>query len=154
VRNTLSDRARIIGHVIRRTIQLDVPRARVWAALTEPELLNQWFGEGFEVTAFEVGGTGRIVYEDFGDFPIEITEIAPLDTLAFRWSGIPAEELDEYSTTVTFTLTGNDSSSELTVVESGFDTIPGGTRYRRDRLEQNREGWDVELDELAALLEA
>jgi uncharacterized protein YndB with AHSA1/START domain len=154
VRNTLSDRARIIGHVIRRTIQLDVPRARVWAALTEPELLNQWFGEGFEVTAFEVGGTGRIVYEDFGDFPIEITEIAPLETLAFRWSGIPAEELDEYSTTVTFTLAGNDSSSELTVVESGFDTIPGGTRYRRDRLEQNREGWDVELDELAALLEA
>jgi uncharacterized protein YndB with AHSA1/START domain len=154
VRNTLSDRARIIGHVIRRTIQLDVPRARVWAALTEPELLNQWFGEGFEVTAFEVGGTGRIVYEDFGDFPIEITEITPLETLAFRWSGIPAEELDEYSTTVTFTLTGDDSSSELTVVESGFDTIPGGTRYRRDRLEQNREGWDVELDELANLLEA
>jgi uncharacterized protein YndB with AHSA1/START domain len=154
VRNTLSDRARIIGHVIRRTIQLDVPRARVWAALTEPELLNQWFGEGFEVTEFEVGGTGRIVYEDFGDFPIEITEITPLETLAFRWSGIPAEELDEYSTTVTFTLTGDDSSSELTVVESGFDTIPGGTRYRRDRLEQNREGWDVELDELASLLEA
>jgi uncharacterized protein YndB with AHSA1/START domain len=154
VRNTLSDRARIIGHVIRRTIQLDVPRARVWAALTEPELLNQWFGEGFEVTAFEVGGTGRIVYEDFGDFPIEITEITPLETLAFRWSGIPAEELDEHSTTVTFTLTGDDSSSELTVVESGFDTIPGGTRYRRDRLEQNREGWDVELDELANLLEA
>jgi uncharacterized protein YndB with AHSA1/START domain len=149
----LSDRARITGHVIRRTIRLDVARDRVWAALTEPELLNQWFGEGFDVTAFEVGGTGRIVYEDFGDFPIEITEITPLETLAFRWSGIPAEELDEYSTLVTFTLTGDASSSELTVVESGFDTIPGGTRYRRDRLEQNREGWDVELDELAALLE-
>jgi uncharacterized protein YndB with AHSA1/START domain len=149
----LSDRARITGHVIRRTIQLDVARDRVWAALTEPELLNQWFGEGFEVTAFEVGGTGRIVYEDFGEFPIEITEITPLETLAFRWSGIPAEELDEYSTLVTFTLTGDGASTELTVVESGFDTIPGGTRYRRDRLEQNREGWDVELDELAALLE-
>ena len=149
----MSDRARITGHLIRRTIQLAVARERVWAALTEPELLNQWFGEGFEVTALEVGGTGRIIYEDFGDFPIEITEITPLETLAFRWSGIPADELDEYSTTVTFTLTGDESSSELTVVESGFETIPGGTRYRRDRLEQNREGWDVELDELAMLLE-
>jgi uncharacterized protein YndB with AHSA1/START domain len=149
----VSDRARITGHVIRRTIQLAVPRERVWAALTEPELLNQWFGEGFEITAFEVGGTGRVIYEDFGDFPIEITEVVPLETLAFRWSGIPADELDEYSTTVTFTLSGDESSSELTVVESGFELLPGGTRYRRDRLEQNREGWDVELDELAILLE-
>jgi uncharacterized protein YndB with AHSA1/START domain len=149
----VSDRARITGHVIRRTIQLAVPRERVWAALTEPELLNQWFGEGFEITAFEVGGTGRVIYEDFGDFPIEITEVVPLETLAFRWSGIPADQLDEYSTTVTFTLSGDESSSELTVVESGFELLPGGTRYRRDRLEQNREGWDVELDELAILLE-
>jgi len=150
----VSDRAVVKGHLIRRTIQLAVPRERVWAALTEPELLIQWFGEGFEVSAFEVGGTGRIIYEDFGDFPFEITEIAPQETLAFRWSGIPAEELDEYSTVVTFTLAGDDSSSELTVVESGFESIPGGTRYRRDRLEQNREGWDVELDELAALLQS
>ena len=150
----MSDRAVVKGHLIRRTIQLAVPRERVWAALTEPELLIQWFGEGFEVSAFEVGGTGRIIYEDFGDFPFEITEIAPQETLAFRWSGIPADELDEYSTRVTFTLAGDDSSSELTVVESGFESIPGGTRYRRDRLEQNREGWDVELDELAALLQS
>jgi len=150
----VSDRAVVKGHLIRRTIQLAVPRERVWAALTEPELLIQWFGEGFEVSAFEVGGTGRIIYEDFGDFPFEITEIAPQETLAFRWSGIPADELDEYSTRVTFTLAGDDSSSELTVVESGFESIPGGTRYRRDRLEQNREGWDVELDELAALLQS
>lgn len=150
----MSDRAVVKGHLIRRTIQLAVPRERVWAALTEPELLIQWFGEGFEVTSFEVGGTGRIIYEDFGDFPFEITEIAPQQTLAFRWSGIPADELDEYSTLVTFTLSGDESSSELTVVESGFESIPGGTRYRRDRLEQNREGWDVELDELAALLQS
>ncbi|MET4583615.1 uncharacterized protein YndB with AHSA1/START domain [Conyzicola nivalis] len=150
----MSDRAVVKGHLIRRTIQLAVPRERVWAALTEPELLIQWFGEGFEVTSFEVGGTGRIIYEDFGDFPFEITEIAPQQTLAFRWSGIPADELDEYSTVVTFTLAGDESSSELTVVESGFESIPGGTRYRRDRLEQNREGWDVELDELAALLQS
>jgi len=150
----VSDRAVVKGHLIRRTIQLAVPRERVWAALTEPELLIQWFGEGFEVTSFEVGGAGRIIYEDFGDFPFEITEIAPQETLAFRWSGIPADELDEYSTVVTFTLAGDESSSELTVVESGFESIPGGTRYRRDRLEQNREGWDVELDELAALLQS
>jgi uncharacterized protein YndB with AHSA1/START domain len=149
----LSDRARITGHLVRRTITIDVPRERVWAALTEPDLLIQWFGEGFEVTAFEVGGTGRIIYEDFGDFPIEITEITPQETLAFRWSGVPADELDEYATQVTFTLAGDESSSELTVVESGFEKLPGGTRYRRERLDQNREGWDVELDELAALLE-
>ena len=45
------------------------------------------------------------------------------------------------------------TGTDVTVIESGFDTLPVGTRYRRKRLEQNREGWDVELDELAVLLE-
>jgi uncharacterized protein YndB with AHSA1/START domain len=149
----VSDRARITGHQISRTIRIDVPRARVWEALTDPDLLTQWFGDGAGFTALEVGGTGSIDWDDYGSFPIEFTEIAPLEALGFRWSGIPAEQLDEYSTHVRFTLAeAGADATDITVIETGFETIPGGTRYRRDRLEQNREGWDVELDELAILL--
>lgn len=150
----MSDRARVIGHSITRTVHIDVPRERVWAALTDPELMTEWFGDGAGFTALEVGGTGSIDWDDYGSFPIEFTEVAPLEALGFRWSGIPADQLDEYSTHVRFSLVDAGGSTDVTVIETGFETIPGGTRYRRDRLEQNREGWDVELDELAMFLEA
>jgi hypothetical protein len=45
------------------------------------------------------------------------------------------------------------TGTDVTVIESEFDTLPCGTRYRRERLQQNRAGWDVELDELAILPE-
>jgi uncharacterized protein YndB with AHSA1/START domain len=150
----MSDRAVVRGHTITRTIHIAVPRAKVWEALTDPDVMTQWFGDGAGFSALEAGATGSIDWDDYGSFPIEITEVLPGDSFGFRWSGIPADELDEYSTHVRFTIAdAADGGTTVTVVESGFDTIPGGTRYRRDRLEQNREGWDVELDELAMLLE-
>lgn len=151
--NTVSDRARIKGHTVVRTVHIEAPRASVWEALTVPESMNKWFGDTAEFTALEPGATGSINYEGYGKFPIEITEVVPNEAFGFRWSGIPADQLDEYSTHVRFEIVDADGGTDVTVVESGFDTIPGGTRYRRDRLEQNREGWDVELDELAMFLE-
>ena len=41
----------------------------------------------------------------------------------------------------------------LTVVESGFESLAGGTAYRRRRLQENKDGWNEELDELLAYLE-
>lgn len=150
----MSDHARVKGHTVTRTVHIEAPRARVWKALTDPEVMAQWFGDSVEFASLEPGATGSIDWDGYGTFPIEITEVAPDDSFGFRWSGIPAVELNEYSTHVRFTLSDAVTGTDVTVVESGFDTLPGGTRYRRARLEQNREGWDVELDELAMLLES
>jgi uncharacterized protein YndB with AHSA1/START domain len=149
----VSDHARIKGHTVTRTVHIESPRATVWEALTDREIMAKWFGDSAEFTALEPGATGSINYEGYGTFPIEITEVVPGEAFGFRWSGVPAEQLDEYATHVRFTIVDAGTGTDVTVVESGFDTIPGGTRYRRDRLEQNREGWDVELDELANFLE-
>jgi len=151
--NTVSDHARIKGHTVTRTVRIEASRASVWNALTDPEVMVKWFGDGVGFTALEPGATGSIDWDDYGSFPIEITEVVPDASFGFRWSGIPAEKLDEYSTHVRFTISDAGTGTDVTVIESGFDTLPGGTRYRRERLEQNREGWDVELDELALLLE-
>ncbi|WP_166791758.1 SRPBCC domain-containing protein [Cryobacterium frigoriphilum] len=149
----MSDHARIKGHTVTRTVHIEASRASVWKALTDPDEMVKWFGDGVGFAALEPGATGSIDWDDYGSFPIEITEVVPDDSFGFRWSGIPAEQLDEYSTHVRFTIADAGTGTDVTVIESGFDTLPGGTRYRRDRLEQNREGWDVELDELAILLE-
>ena len=149
----MSDHARIKGHTVTRTVHIEASRARVWEALTDPEVMVKWFGDAAGFAALTPGATGSIDWDDYGSFPIEFTEIVAGEALGFRWSGIPADELDEYSTHVRFTIVDAGTGTDVTVIESGFDTLPGGTRYRRDRLEQNREGWDVELDELAILLE-
>ena len=151
---TVSDHARIKGHTVTRTVHVEASRASVWKALTDPEVMAKWFGDSVGFAALEPGATGSIDWDDYGSFPIEITEVVPEASFGFRWSGIPAEELDEYSTHVRFTISDAGTGTDVTVIESGFDTLPGGTRYRRERLEQNREGWDVEIDELALLLEA
>ena len=149
----MSDHARIKGHTVTRTVHIGASRVHVWKALTDPEVMVKWFGDGVGFAALEPGATGSIDWDDYGSFPIEITEVVPDGSFGFRWSGIPAEQLDEYATHVRFTIADAGTGTDVTVIESGFDALPGGTRYRRERLEQNREGWDVELDELALLLE-
>ena len=150
----MSNTAVIKGHSIHRTVRVEAPRAAVWAAITETDKLAEWMGESATLTALEVGGTGVFGYEDFGDFPFRITAIEPQTVLEYRWSGEPADALDDNdSTIVTFTLEDDGDATLVTVVESGFDKVAGGTAHRRARLEQNRDGWNVELDELVAYLE-
>ena len=152
----MSDRAVIKGHTIHRTIRLEAPLDRVWAALTEAELLGQWFSDSatFEGT-IAVGSTGVFAWEGHGEFAVVFEELEPKSVAAWRWAGEPSLELkDDDSTTARFTLEADGDATVLTVVESGFEKIAGGTAHRRRRLEDNRSGWDIELDELADLLGA
>ncbi|HEX5859224.1 MAG TPA: SRPBCC domain-containing protein [Microbacterium sp.] len=64
--------------------------------------------------------------------------------------GAPAETVDaDHSTVFTFTLEAVADGTELTVVETGFET----TSDPAANLESHREGWNSELDKLVALLE-
>jgi len=150
----VSDRAKIVGHTIRRTIVVPVGRDKVWASLTETDLISTWFSDSTTLSALEPGATGRFDWDGYGNFPFEVTEVEPKSVFGYRWSGIPAEELlSDDSTLVRFELADAADGTEITVIESGFEKLPGGTAYRRTRLEQNRDGWNIELDELALALE-
>ena len=150
----MSDRAKIVGHTIRRTIVVPVDRDKVWASLTETDLISTWFSDSTTQSALEPGATGRFDWDGYGNFPFEVTEVEPKSVFGYRWSGIPAEELlSDDSTLVRFELADAADGTEITVIESGFEKLPGGTAYRRTRLEQNRDGWNIELDELALALE-
>jgi uncharacterized protein YndB with AHSA1/START domain len=147
-------KAIIEGHSIRRSIRVNASPAAVWAAITEPEQIAQWFGDSATFTGFEVGATGVYGWEGHGEFPVLITEIEPLAVFAVRWAGEPTDVLrDDDSTTIRMTIEEDGDVTVLTVVESGFENVAGGTAYRRRRLQENKEGWNEELDELAAYLE-
>ena len=150
---TASARAIIEGHSIRRSIRVKASVDKVWAAITEPEQIAQWMGDTASFTAFEVGATGTWGWEGHGEFPLVITEIDPKKTFAVRWAGETAKLTDDDSTTIRMTIEVDGDETVLTVVESGFESLAGGTAYRRRRLQENKDGWNEELDELLAYLE-
>jgi uncharacterized protein YndB with AHSA1/START domain len=69
---------------------------------------------------------------------------------AFRWAN---HLTDAGETLVRFTLDEVPEGTMLRVVESGFDGLDVSDGRRRELADDNRGGWNSELDELVALLE-
>jgi len=135
---------------VSRTVTIDAPPERVWAALTQEELVSDWFGQRTELPDLRVGGEGVLGWTDVPDVQVRIEEYDPTTAFAFRWGAPVDETMDETNSTVArFTLAVQGDATVLRVVETGFDLVadPAGT------LESHQQGWTSELDELVALLE-
>jgi uncharacterized protein YndB with AHSA1/START domain len=140
-------------YAVERTVLIRTDRHKVWAALTTPELITEWFGQQASFDSFAVGSRGTFGFDGYGEAPVEIVAIDEPDVFAFRWSGSVAELSEENSTLVRFTLAQVPDGTALTVIETGFNTLAGDDTFQRGRAEENRTGWDSELDELVAFLE-
>ena len=82
--------------------------------------------------------------------PVLIEEIDAPRMVAYRWGGDDASTVEPVrSTMFRFTLEPRGGGTQLTVVESGFDALADPAAS----MEDNRGGWDAELDELVAYLE-
>ena len=141
----------IDGFTVSRTVHINAPVEKVWAAITEPEHLAQWFPQSATLEPAAVGAAGAFTFEGYGTFPVVIEAVEPLKSISYRWGNDNAAPvpLEDASTVFTFTLTPVEGGTQLTVVETGFENLsdPQGS------LEGNRGGWDFELDELVAYLE-
>ncbi|SEL88590.1 SRPBCC family protein [Rhodococcus maanshanensis] len=140
-------------YIVSRTVVIDAPRDRVWQALTEPEHIAKWFGQRAVIDSLTVGARGVFSWDEHGDMPLEIIEVDEPDRFGYRWGQADDPDLIR-GTDVRFTLRELGGSTELTVVETGFDRVSDVESERRDALEGNRQGWNAELDELVAYLEA
>lgn len=140
---------------VTRTVTINAPIEKVWAAITEAEHIARWFGQSAVLDEVAVGATGVFSFEGYGDFPVRIEELDPLRAIAYRWSNDNARALDpdqvdpDHSTVFRFTLEPLDGGTQLTVVETGFGTLADPAAS----LESNRGGWTSELDELVSYLE-
>lgn len=143
---------------VRRTIHIAAPLEKVWAAVTVPDLISEWFGR----TVFDravsdglAGAAGTITWPEREPIPVRIEAVDAPRSVTYRWCNpclgepVPAEIDDAHSTVFTFTLEPVDGGTSLTVVESGFET----TSDPAADMESHRGGWNGELDKLVALLE-
>jgi uncharacterized protein YndB with AHSA1/START domain len=127
------------------------PRAKVWQAMTEPELLEQWWGRGNPLTIerfeFERGGHWRFVeHSDQGvhGFEGRYREIVPIErmVLSFEWDGMPGyviintmtlEELPNGRTKLVSTSLFHTSAERDGMLSSGME---GGANQSYDALER------------------
>ena len=142
----------------RASALLRAPRAAVYRALTEPELIARW--------RFPDGMTSVVERLDDGGFRVTLTYEAPgergkttahSDSYRARFTRLVPDELvvevDEFETsdpalagpmTLTLALRDADGGTELEAVHEG---VPDGIAP-----EDNALGWRMALDRLAALL--
>jgi uncharacterized protein YndB with AHSA1/START domain len=136
--------------LVTRTVHIQAHRSAVWAAITEPELISEWFGDTAALD-LRVGGTGAMGWNEFGEFRVIVEEIDEPNTFAFRWAREKnTDPTPGNSTLVRFTLVDVDGGMELTVRETGWEDFEGDAATG---MQENTKGWLTELDELVAFLE-
>jgi uncharacterized protein YndB with AHSA1/START domain len=96
--------------------ELPFPPERIWRALTQPHLIEDWLMKSdFEPIVgrkFNLRRTPRPDLEIVID--CEVLEVEPNRTLSYTWSAL------EIETVVTFTLTPTGSGTLLRMEQSGF----------------------------------
>lgn len=141
---------------IERDIQIDAPLTDVWAALTEPELLSQWFAKQVE-WELRPGGEGTITFDYNGGLhvvPLRVAAVEPPRRLAYRWNFPEGDEPTESnSLVVEFTLSEQAGRTTVRLTESGYDRLDKPAADVQALYDDHVQGWQQLTGQLAAHFE-
>jgi len=106
--------------ILRRTY--DAPVEKVWKAITDIKLMQQWYMDKLEDFKAEEGfSTSFTVHNEGKDYVHlwKVTEVVPPKKIAYEWryAGYPGNSL------VTFELTAEGKGTTLTLTHSGLETF-------------------------------
>ena len=132
---------------IEREVLIDAPVEAVWAVLTEPEHVGGWFSNVAEID-LRPGGAATLTWKKHGDVRLRVEKVEPPHAFSFRWARPGAEPRAGNSTLVEFSLSPEDGSTRLRMVESGFRELEADDEEKARYAEENDRGWDHELGEL------
>ncbi|MBI1880026.1 MAG: SRPBCC domain-containing protein [Chloroflexi bacterium] len=133
---------------IRRSVVVAADREKVWRAITQPEQFSKWFGDRVQFDRLAAGEAMTFfVGDETGPGIIAIVE--PPERFAFHWTAEPGYPVE---TLVTFHLETVPEGTRITVTETGFEALPEEVRHIP--FERNNEGWGIQMDNIAAYLQA
>ena len=138
---------------IEREILIEAPAEVVWATITEPEQITQWFADRVELDA-KPGGKGTFVFEDMANTVSLVVEtVDPPHRFTFRWAYPDGEApVPGNSVLVEFTLSAEgDERTRLRVTETGLDAIGWPDADKARYVDEHRQGWDLHLGRLVDL---
>jgi uncharacterized protein YndB with AHSA1/START domain len=142
-----------------KVVELDAPVSRVWRAISDHNEFGTWFRVKLD-GPFVAGSmsTGQMTYPGYEHYPwlALIEKVEPERLLSFRWhdydekSGVPVAE--QPTMLVEFHLEPARGGTRLTIIESGFETLPESRRL--EVLRSNTQGWDIQAANIAAHVHA
>jgi uncharacterized protein YndB with AHSA1/START domain len=147
----------MVQDTVEREVIYSQPIERVWAALTEPERMRQWFCNAGAEIDLRPGGEASFKW-DHGTSRAIVETVDPPRQFAFRWTpGYKGEDpnrplAEQPLTLVAFTLEPVDGGTRLRLVESGFAGLDESRRIAA--FQDNDKGWDECLANLTNVLEA
>lgn len=135
---------------IEKVIELKAPIEKVWHALADHEQFGSWFRVKLEgpFAAGEVS-RGHMTYPGYKHLAWEARVVAMEEPslFSFTWHPYAVDPDKDYSgetpTLVEFRLEPIAEGTRLTVVESGFDSIPG--ERREEAMRMNEGGWTQQV---------
>jgi uncharacterized protein YndB with AHSA1/START domain len=150
-RPVLSYHRLVSGFESRASISIDAEPDQVWAALTTPEIMKQWFFGTDTETDWSIGGPivhrGEYESQPYVDKGIVLAFEPPHRLVHTHWSsvsGVP--DAPENYQTVTWELAGADGGTDLTVTDANIRSAEA-----RDTSDQ---GWAAALTALKELVES
>lgn len=143
---------------INKEIEISAPRERVYAALTDPAKLSQWFPDAVEG---EIKPGERPVFDhgEYGRHSVYVVATDPYSYVAYRWipgtvnvpQGFIGDVLTQPNTLCEFHLDEVDGGTRVRLVESGFASLP--SEFYAKALEDNNGGWDIMVYRLKTFIE-
>jgi uncharacterized protein YndB with AHSA1/START domain len=136
---------------IERTIHIPASIESVWSALTTAEGMRAWFGDEAEID-LKPGGEARFGWTEYeASSHAIVVNVDPPTRFSYRWAASGSERADTGpSTLVEFTLESTGTGTEVTVIESGFASLPPEMYDRSIR--ENASGWKAEMQDLHDVL--
>jgi uncharacterized protein YndB with AHSA1/START domain len=144
----------MVPEQIEREVVIAAPPERVWAILTEPGHLEQWFTNAGADVDLRPGGAIRYRWKEHGEFHAVVEALEPPRRFAWRWAlAADAAPVDGNSTQVEMTLTPEGAGTRLRVVERGFGDLDLPESDQAQHVKDNVEGWRGGLAAAKAYLE-
>ncbi|RYX80996.1 hypothetical protein EON83_26060 [bacterium] len=139
----------IVQDTIQREIAIKAPKERVYAAIADPTQIIKWFPDAVE-GSLEIGERPVFDFGEYGKNRIYVEAAQPHEYFAFRWipgsNHFMGDVLSTANTLVEFHIKESDGLTQVTMIESGFASLP--TEVAEESLRQNTDGWGYMLSRL------
>jgi uncharacterized protein YndB with AHSA1/START domain len=139
-----------IPNQIEREIVIDAPIDRIWTLITESDHVGTWFADADAEIDLRPGGAMKLRWEEHGTVHARVERVERPHLFTYRWAnGTDVEPTEGNSTLVEFSLAAEGDGTRVRVVEIGFAGLDASDAERRRKLDENTEGWGIELGHLA-----
>ena len=136
-----------VPDLIERELVLRSPRPEVWAALTTPKGLADWWCDRAEIDLRPGGAIAFDFGAEHGTYEATVVAVEPEELFAMIWRpfhGEPdADAAGDLTTRVEFRLEDHPDGTLLKLRETGFAALPGTLAQRT--LSDNTTGWDIDV---------